>query len=552
MSFIEIGLSFVEGLALIASPCILPVLPLVLSASVSGGRKRPFGIILGFVIAFTLFALLSRELVMAFNINLDTIKYGSLIFLAMFGLVLLSEKLSAWFSTVTQKFANMGNNLTINAKEGFGSGILIGMLIGLVWTPCAGPILAAVLVQVIRQENDLQALFLIAAFAFGAGVPMLIISLTGRNIISKLGFFTKHAEAVRKAFGVIILIAVAFIASGFDFQSLGKKNDAEIIKTNIGLNKQLGILKPLSEPYLAPEIVGIEAWLNSDPLSIINLKGKVVLIDFWTYSCINCVRTLPYITQWDKKYRDKGLVIIGVHSPEFEFEKNQKNVAAALISHNIAYPVALDNNLDTWVNFHNRYWPAHYLIDKTGNVVYTHFGEGAYDITENNIRFLLGLDKVSSEHPVKSARNKNQTHETYLGSARATNFSSPEKISTETQNFSIPDVLPLHHWALSGKWNIEKQRVVSGSADSKLRLHFSAKKVFLVLGMKDGKPVNASIMLNGKSPSSESGKDAPDGMLTIKQHSLYELINQDSAKEGVLEIIVQDAGLEAYAFTFGS
>ena len=342
MNPVEIGLSFLEGLALIVSPCILPVLPLVLSASVEGGRKRPFGIILGFVIAFTLFALLSRKLVMAFHIDLDHIKYGSLILLALFGLVLLSESLSEKFSALTQRFASAGSTLTANAKAGFGSGILIGMLIGLVWTPCAGPILAAVLVQVIRQQNDLQALFLIAAFAFGAGVPMLIISLVGRKVMNRLGFFTRHAEAVRKSFGVIILLTVVFIASGADVQSLVTKGDTAIA------NPDAGLVHALAKPYPAPEFAGIESWLNSAPLTMKGLKGKVVLVDFWTYSCINCVRTLPYITAWDAKYRDKGLVIIGVSAPEFEFEKNVENVKAAVTDGKLGGQATVPGVAGTW------------------------------------------------------------------------------------------------------------------------------------------------------------------------------------------------------------
>lgn len=546
MNPIEIGLSFLEGLALIASPCILPVLPLVLATSVDGGRKRPFGIILGFVIAFTLFALLSRKLVMTFNINLDAIKYGSLIFLALFGLVLLSGKLSSCFSNLTQPFANAGNNLTINTKDGFCSGILIGMLIGVVWTPCAGPILAAILVQVIRQESDMHALFLIAAFASGAGVPMLIISLTGRKIIRKLSFFTKHSEAVRKSFGVIILIAVAAIASGFDFTSLSKKNDIDIT------NSQEGIINPLSSPYLAPEFAGIDSWLNSTPLTMESLKGKVVMIDFWTYSCINCVRTLPYIREWDRKYRDKGLVIIGVHSPEFEFEKNEANVKAALAKYDINYPVALDNKLDTWTNFKNQYWPAHYLIDEGGQVVYTHYGEGAYNVIENNIRYLLGLNRIEPKSSEKPLRIKNQTHETYLGSSRSSNFKSPEGLSNETHNFSIPESLPLNNWALSGKWRVEKERITAEEPNAKLRFHFNSAKVFVVLGTKDGTPVRANVTLNIKSPGGNSGKDALDGKLIVNQHSLYEIINQTLPKEGILEITTQEAGLEAYAFTFGN
>jgi len=535
MNIIEIALSFAEGLALIASPCILPVLPLVLSTSVEGGRKRPFGIILGFVLAFAMFAMLSRKLVLAFNFDLDYIKYGSLVLLTLFAFVLLSEHLSQKFSALTGRFASAGSNLSANAKDGFFSGILIGMLIGLVWTPCAGPILAAVLVQVIRQENDIQAFFLVSAFAFGAGVPMLIISLMGRKIMGKLGFFTNHAEAVRKAFGVIILLAVAFIASGANLQSYASEKPAQSLAQN-------GLADALPEPYSAPEFVRVDAWLNSPPLTMASLKGKVVLVDFWTYSCINCVRTLPYITEWDKKYRDKGLVIIGIHSPEFEFEKNKQNVEAALATHGIKYPVALDNSLDTWTAFQNKYWPAHYLINQDGKVVYTHFGEGNYAETENNIRYLLGLNKTAEDMPEQAAFSKGQTPETYLGSGRMMNFANAQQAKIgEVAEYDFPKDLPENNWSLSGKWFIDGEKITASEENAKLCLNFTAKKVFLVLGSKNGKKIDVKISLNGKETKT----------INVKQHTLYELINQETAQNSLLEISAGE-GLTAYAFTFGN
>ena len=264
------------------------------------------------------------------------------------------------------------------------------------------------------------------------------------------------------------------------------------------------------------------------------------------------MRTLPHITQWDRKYRDKGLVIIGVSAPEFEFEKNKANVEAAVAAHDIAYPVALDNQLDTWTNFKNRYWPAHYLIDKDGKVVYTHFGEGEYNVTENNIRFLLGLDKIASSPSETAASSRGQTPETYLGNNRASHFSSPEKIGDDMQTYSLPESLPVDHWALSGKWRIEGERIVAQEAGAKLRFHFNAGKVFLVLGTPEGQSVEATITLNGEAPANASGKDAQGGKLTIDRHTLYELIDQPTARDGMLEITAQTPGLEAYAFTFGN
>lgn len=521
-TLIEIGLSFLEGIALISSPCILPILPLVLAGSVAGGRLRPFGIIFGFVTAFTLFALLSRQLVLALHIDLDYIKYTSLILLLLFGLVLLSDNLSLKFSAITQNLANLGFKLTSNTKQGFISGIFIGMLIGLVWTPCAGPILAVVLVQIIREQNDFQALYLMAAFAVGAGLPMLIISLLGRRIIGHLNFFSQHAKKVRKFLGAIIVLYVIFIGSGIDLKSWEVNKEMSINNTHNG------IIDALDAPYPTPEFSGIDEWMNSKPLTMASLKGKVVLIDFFTYSCINCIRTLPYITEWDSKYRDKGLIIIGVHAPEFEFEKNPQNVKNAIATHHIKYPVALDNHLDTWTNFKNHYWPAHYLIDKNGMVVYTHFGEGDYGITENNIRFLLGLNKAPMPRET-ILQNSSQTKETYLGTTRSNNFSYDFK------------KLPLNYWGLSGKWHIEPERIVSQEAQAKLKLHFNAGKVFLVMGAPTGKSININITLNGKSTNH----------MIINQHKLYKLIDQHGSKPGVLEITTDAEGLEAYAFTFG-
>ncbi len=548
MNTINIGLAFLEGLALIVSPCILPVLPLVLVGSVEGGRQRPYGIIIGFVVAFSAFAILARKVVALLGIDIEPIKDASLVLLALFGLVLLSEKLSYKFSSLMSGAANLGSRLSSKGGEGLLSGIFIGSLIGLVWTPCAGPILAAVLVQVIRQDTDLAGYLIIISFAIGASIPMLAISIFGRKLMQKLGFLTRHAEAIRRAFGVLILLSVIYIAAGVDALTLFKSSRSPSQTTN----NQTTLVNGVDKPYATPEFKGLENWINSPPLTMQGLRGKVVLVDFWTYSCINCVRTLPILIEWDRKYRTQGLVIVGVHSPEFEFEKKLENVKSAVAQYGIHYPVAQDNHLDTWTSFDNHYWPAHYLVNKDGQVVYVHFGEGEYDVTENNIRYLLGLKSKAATTAAEPEFTVDQTPETYLGYDRSERFAGKTAAVPDTpQSFTFPPFIPENQWALSGKWKVESEKIISVEKGAALRLNFKASKVFLVLGVNSGKPVHLTIKLNGEPVGNYAGKDVSGGAVTIERNTLYELIDQKYPKNSLLEIQADAPGVEAYAFTFG-
>ncbi|MHB1947606.1 MAG: cytochrome c biogenesis protein DipZ [Gammaproteobacteria bacterium] len=543
---INIGLGFLEGFALIISPCILPILPIILAGSLEGSKRRPLGIVTGFVLTFALFTFFSRKLVQYSGIDLALIRHISFAVLFLLGVIMISTYLSEKFARLTQRLANVGVSSGTQPKEGFYSGMVFGGLIGLVWTPCAGPILAAVIVQTVIQTTSLSSFFIVLAFGLGAAIPMLIIALFGRGIMAKMTFFRNRAELLRKLVGVVIIASVFYMIYA-DSLTLS------FAKTSVNQTQNTALINGVLEPYPAPEIAGITAWINSSPLQISQLKGKVVLIDFWTYSCINCLRTLPYIKDWYAKYHDKGFEIIGVHSPEFDFEKNLENVKSAVAQDGIKYPIALDNNFATWRNFNNSYWPAHYLIDKNGNVVYEHFGEGEYATTENNIRFLLGLNQTAN--PANFGEEANygaQTPETYLGYARMENYASPEAIThNHPAKYTFPASLDENQWALQGSWNVTSQNIVSAENNASLRMHFNARKVFIVMGNTTGFPIEVKLMLNGQPVTHEKGKDVVNSRLIVKNNRLYEAIVLPHPSSDILQLTASAPGLEVYTFTFG-
>ena len=529
---INISLGFLEGVALIASPCILPILPIILGASIVGNSKRPIGIVLGFVITFAVFTFFIRQLTLLINFDTTIIRQTAYAILFLLALIMISPYLSERFNSMTARLNSVGQQST---EGGFWSGLGLGMLIALVWTPCAGPILAAVIIQVAIQKSSLISFLTLLAFSLGAAIPMLLIAIYGRKFIDYFSFVKTHTQQLRQLLGVIILMSLTYMIFYAD-----KITDIEPKRSQQTEATQLQ--KELLFPYQAPEIVSISHWINSKPQLISELKGKVVLLDFWTYSCINCIRTLPYIKRWHQDYADKGLVIIGVHTPEFLFEANLANVKAAVEKFKIKYPVALDNQYATWRNYDNHYWPAHYLIDQNSKVVYTHFGEGDYDVTENNIRYLL---QVKNAKAIPSETPKvilSQTPETYLGYSRAKNFASKEEMRPDVPSiYTAPPSLAVNQWALSGSWQVFSDHVLSTENNASVTLHFQAKNVFMVMGTRTGQPIKIQIQLNNNTVDT----------MQIDQHSLYQSVNLPKASPGVVKITTP-ANLEIYTFTFGS
>ena len=548
MNTLNIILGFFEGFALIISPCILPVLPIMLAGSIAGSKRRPIGITVGFVVSFAVFAFFSRQLVLYSGIDLNTIRYIAYALLFLLGLILLSTWLTNQFDRVAQRMIGTQSHFTVlnNPQGDFLSGVMFGGLVAIVWTPCAGPILAAIIVQTVIQQSTFMSFLTLLAFAFGAAVPMVLIAIYGRQLISRFEFFKTHSVLLRKLLGVIIIVSVAYMIIQ---ERTGITSTTIQTQIKIATRLQDGLWRP----YPAPAIGGIDTWINSTPLQLSALKGHVVLVDFWTYSCINCIRTLPYLNYYNTQYRNKGLVIIGVHTPEFDFEKNPDNVRQAVKRDEIQYSVALDNQFVTWQNFQNHYWPAHYLIDKQGRVVYEHFGEGDYDVTENNIRFLLGIDSLalplvtSDNHPSLS-----ETPETYLGYQRADADFSPPTQHDKSVQYTFAQTLPVNAWSMQGLWQILSDKIIAKQPNASLKIHFHARHVYVVMGNGMQRPIHVSVRLNNQKQIVNAGADVHDGEILVDKESIYEVVALPEVGDGVLELITDSEGLEVYTFTFGS
>lgn len=543
-NWVNIILGFIEGFGLIISPCILPILPIFLAGSLTGSKKRPVGIITGFTLFFSLLVFFSHQLVHYFDIDFNWVRDLGYVILLFLGIIMLSNYLTEQFGKMTQGFTRIGNIFSTanNPEGGFWNGLLFGGITAIIWTPCAGPILAAIIVQTALQKTTIISFFTLMAFALGAAIPMFIISLYGKKIMNTFAFFKTRAALFRKFLGGLIIVSVVYMLY---FEGIVVSSS---VTPQTGIKTTTSLIDGLWLTYPAPPIQGIDSWINSPPLHLKDLRGKVVLIDFWTYSCINCLRSLPYIKDWYKRYHNQGLVIIGVHTPEFDFEKQLANVDAAVKKYGILYPVALDNQYVTWNNYENHYWPAHYLINKKGDVVYKHFGEGDYDITENNIRFLLGVKDLTT---LSSSQNNTvaytQTPETYLGYARANTHYSPELIKDKTTRYHFSPKLPINAWSLEGLWQVNAEDISAEEAKAAIKIHFKARKVYAVMGNNTAKPIKIKVIL-----SDLTGKKIKERILLVDKYSIYQLVAHKQFTSEYLQIIVNEPGVQFYTFTFGN
>ncbi len=554
--------AFLSGIVTILSPCILPVLPIVLSGSV-GGKRKPLGIIAGFIGSFSLFTLLLSSLVSWLGIPPNALRFVAVIIISLFGLTLLLPELQKKYEMFTSGLIKHRDN---SRKSGFSGGFAIGASLGLIWTPCVGPILASVITLAVSRQADGGAFLIMLAYAAGTSIPMLGIMSGGRKLINRFPGLSGNTAKIQRGFGVIMLTAALAIGFGWDrrFQTsvleifpgygagLTRLENTEAVQNALNTRRDPGESSELnwSEPPekgrlefygKAPDLIAAGPWFNSVPLTMEELKGKVVVVDFWTYSCINCVRTLPYLKTWYDTYKDDGLVIIGVHSPEFAFERDPGNVQKAMQDLNVTWPVALDNDFRQWSSYNNRFWPAHYFIDVQGNIRYFHFGEGEYETGEEVIRKLLkegGLDAGEASGATDPETMTGQTPETYLGYGRTEGFLSGEAAYAADKEFSIPGIPGNGEWGLEGLWTFRRNYIES-SAQGSLELGFNAKDVFLVI-----EPLEKSTRIRIFLDNRETGQIEPD------TSRMYQLIKLEKSGSHLLRLEVEGK-VRFYAFTFG-
>jgi cytochrome c biogenesis protein CcdA/thiol-disulfide isomerase/thioredoxin len=574
------------------SPCVLPVLPALLASGGVGGRRRPLGVVLGLMVTFTVTIVGIAKVVGGVGLGSDPLRDIAVVVLLATGIVLLVPAIGDRLEARLSRLAAFGPSST---GDGFRSGLLVGAALGFVYTPCAGPILAAV-ISVSAASGRTVAVAI--AYALGSAVVLFGLTLGGRALFDRVRRAGRGPALQRTLGAIMILTALAIVTNldvRFDQQvaeripdvnltaSLEKSHAVEsrlhelsgheakfkpsAVATPTAAHDAsraslLKIAAGLKDVGTAPEFTDTEDWFNTGvgghsntPLTLASLRGRVVLIDFWTYTCINCIRTLPYLKAWDATYRGQGLTIVGVETPEFSFERDASNVASAISQFGIEYPVVQDNEMGTWNAYGNEYWPADYLIDARGQVRYATFGEGDYAQTETAIRALLAEagHEVTAGHARPTdviVPSQEATPETYLGTARGQGWVTGPIAGVHDYGAGHPGPLEVNEFAFSGTWNTAAQPVTA-VANAGIDVEFEAKHVYLVLSSAGNVPREVQVLLDGRPISAaNAGSDVHDGLVTVKGERLYTLVSLPHDERHRLSLRFAP-GVTGYAFTFG-
>lgn len=579
-------LAYLGGILTVLSPCILPVLPFVFARSDQPFRKSGLPLLCGMAATFTLVASLAT-VGGAWAVRANQFgRVAALILFGVFGLTLLFSSLA---ERLSRPLVQLGSKLSgnLDSSPSLLNSFVLGIGTGLLWTPCAGPILGLILTGAAVSGASPHTTILLLVYAAGAATSLALALLAGGRVFAAMKRSLGADLWIRRILGAAVLAGVAAVAFGVDrgvltrlslastsnfeqrLVALAGPSKSERPPMKVDANPAMMMSaggNSAGAPDALPDLSGATAWINSPPLTPESLRGKVVVIDFWTYSCINCLRSLPYIQAWYDKYKESGLVVIGVHTPEFPFEKDEANVRKAVRNLGVDYPVAMDNDYRIWRGFNNRFWPAHYFIDATGRIRYHHFGEGNYEESEAWIRSLLEernhqpppnsvmkIAAIGSE--AASDLQTVQSPETYIGYIRAKDFASPGGFNEDdAQLYRAPARLELNEWALIGRWKDESQIATALSVPAGIVYRFHARDLHLVLGPgSDGKPIRFRVTLDGKPPGDDHGVDTDaNGYGIVTESRLYQLIRQKGGtRDRAFRIEFLTPGVQAFAFTFG-
>ncbi len=577
-------LAFVAGLLTVLSPCILPVLPFVFARSDRSFAQGTLPLLAGLVASFALVASLGA-VAGAWAVQLNLVgRWAALAALALFGASLLSPRLAAWWSA---PLVRAGERLAATQDRGSWRGsALLGVATGLIWTPCAGPVLGVVLSTAALAGPGAHTSWLLVSYGAGAAVALGLALRVGSRPLAVLEARLLPGAAGRRVAGVAMLAAVAAVASGLDTAVLARITAPGAAGLEARLLQRVLPSAEAAEISAAPQpsrlpiestrasLEGGTQWLNASPQSMPALRGKVVLVNFWTYSCVNCLRTLPYVKAWAQKYADRGLVVVGVHTPEFAFEKDRSHVERALRDLKIGYPVVQDNDYRIWRNFNNQYWPALYVVDAQGRVRHHQFGEGGYAASERVIEELLreaGGSTVDGALPavlpdvvpdtqgpgLAADADTLRSPETYLGYEKGSAPRVAGRVDTDQPAHYQPVALQPNTWSLAGTWTLRPEFVEAAEAGGSVAVRFQARDANLVLGKGQGQgnsgPVRFRLTLDGQPPGAHHGTDVDaEGNGVVDATRLYQLVRQSGAVRGrTVEIRFLDPGARAYAFTFG-